>query len=63
MLATKQYIAGTLFHVQASINENLFEGTGVLTDSLIYPSLEYFPQVDQAVTKYPPDVRRKPWSG
>ncbi len=40
------------------INENLFEGKGVLTDSLIYPSLGYSPQVDQAVAKYPFDGRR-----
>jgi peptide/nickel transport system substrate-binding protein len=40
------------------INESLFEGKGLTTDSLIYPTLDYYPQVDRVVAKYPYDVRR-----
>jgi peptide/nickel transport system substrate-binding protein len=40
------------------INENLFEGKGLTTDSLIYPTLDYYAQVDRVVAKYPYDVRR-----
>jgi peptide/nickel transport system substrate-binding protein len=40
------------------INETLFEGKGITTDSLIYPSVDYYAQVDRAITKYPFDLRR-----
>ena len=40
------------------INESLFQGKGLTSDSLIYPTLSYFPLVDQAVQKYPYDLRR-----
>jgi peptide/nickel transport system substrate-binding protein len=40
-----------------AINDNLFEGQGILSDSYIYPSADYFPQVDRAVAKYPYDLR------
>lgn len=40
------------------INEALFEGKGITTDSLIYPTLEYYSAVDRAVAKYPYDLRR-----
>jgi len=43
---------------KAPINEALFQGKGLTTDSLIYPTLDYYPMVDQAVAKYPFDVRR-----
>jgi peptide/nickel transport system substrate-binding protein len=41
-----------------AINESLFEGKGLTSDSLIYPTLGYYSMVDQAVAKYPFDTRR-----
>jgi peptide/nickel transport system substrate-binding protein len=41
-----------------AINEALFQGKGVTSDSLTYPTLDYFPIVDRATAKYPFDVRR-----
>lgn len=43
---------------KAVINETLFEGKGLTTDSLIYPTLDYYPLIDRAVAKYPYDLRR-----
>jgi len=40
------------------INEALFQGKGITTDTLIYPTLDYYPLVDRAAVKYPFDVRR-----
>ncbi len=40
------------------INESIFEGKGLTTDSLIFPTLDYFALVDRAVAKYPYDLRR-----
>jgi peptide/nickel transport system substrate-binding protein len=41
-----------------AINESLFEGEGIMADTLITPTAEYFRLVDQAVAKYPYDLRR-----
>jgi peptide/nickel transport system substrate-binding protein len=43
---------------KSPINETLFQGKGLTSDSLIYPTLDYFPMVDQATAKYPYDLRR-----
>ncbi len=43
---------------KASINETLFEGKGLTSDSLIYPTVDYFAAVDRAAAKYPFDLRR-----
>ncbi len=40
------------------INETLFSGKGITSDSLIFPTVDYYAQVDRAITKYPPDVRQ-----
>ena len=40
------------------INETLFDGKGITSDSLIYPTIPYFPDVERAITRYPFDVRR-----
>ncbi len=40
------------------INDALFEGKGLTTDSLLYPTLDYYPLIDRAVAKYPYDARR-----
>jgi peptide/nickel transport system substrate-binding protein len=39
------------------INEGLFEGVGVLTDTMMPPSVDYFAALDRAVTKYPQEPR------
>jgi ABC-type transport system substrate-binding protein len=43
---------------KGAINETLFEGKGITSDSLIYPTLDFYPLVDRAVPKYPFDLRR-----
>ncbi len=41
-----------------AINESIFSGKGLTSDSLLYPTLSYYPLIDQAVAKYPYDTRR-----
>lgn len=40
------------------LNDVIFDGLGILADTLIAPTVAYFPEVDRALTKYPYDVRR-----
>jgi peptide/nickel transport system substrate-binding protein len=40
------------------LNEGLFEGEGMMTDTMIPPMAPYFAAVDRAIAKYPYDVRR-----
>ena len=40
------------------INETLFDGKGITSDSLIYPTVPYFADVERAIARYPFDVRR-----
>jgi peptide/nickel transport system substrate-binding protein len=41
-----------------AVNEGVYEGEMVPSDSIIPPNVDYFPDVDRAVTKYPYDSRR-----
>lgn len=41
-----------------ALNDALFEGEGILTESPIAPNSPLFAEVDRTVTKYPYDVRR-----
>jgi peptide/nickel transport system substrate-binding protein len=41
-----------------ALNDGVFEGTAVLTDFLMYASVPYFADLDQAVVKYPLDPGR-----
>ncbi len=41
-----------------ALNEALFEGGGMLADSLISPQVDYYPQVERAITTYAYDPRR-----
>jgi peptide/nickel transport system substrate-binding protein len=43
---------------KAVINETLFSGKGITTDSLIFPTLDYYAVIDRATAKYPFDLRR-----
>ncbi len=43
---------------KAVINETLFNGKGITSDSLIFPTLDYYATIDRAVVKYPLDVRQ-----
>ena len=41
-----------------AINDVIFDGLGVLADTLISPTVAYFPEVDRGLTKYAHDTRR-----
>lgn len=41
-----------------AINETLFEGVGIIADTMVPASEHYFPLVDRALHKYPVDPRR-----
>jgi peptide/nickel transport system substrate-binding protein len=43
---------------KTALNDALFEGEGILTETPIPPTSSYFAEVDRAATKYPYDVRR-----
>jgi peptide/nickel transport system substrate-binding protein len=40
-----------------ALNEGLFEGQGIMGDTIVAPNVDYFPEVDRAITKYPYDLR------
>jgi peptide/nickel transport system substrate-binding protein len=41
-----------------AINEALFDGKGITSDSLIFPTVPYVAEVERAITRYPLDRRR-----
>ena len=41
-----------------AISDTVFEGHGRIADTRVEPHVSYFPQVDQAIAKYPYDLRR-----
>lgn len=41
-----------------AINDGLYEGVGIPADSMMHPTVDYFPALDAAVAKYPLDLRR-----
>lgn len=41
-----------------ALNDAIFEGEGVMADSPVPFTLDYFPEVDRAIVKYPHDLRR-----
>ena len=41
-----------------ALNEGLFSGLGVMTDTLIRPTVPYYAEIDRVVAKYPFDQRR-----
>lgn len=43
---------------RGAINEVIFDGLGILADTLVAPTAAYFPEIDRVLTKYPYDVRR-----
>jgi peptide/nickel transport system substrate-binding protein len=43
---------------RAALNEGLFYGEGVMSDTYIVPYVPYFADVERAITRYPYDVRR-----
>jgi peptide/nickel transport system substrate-binding protein len=40
------------------MNESILEGQGAVVDSMISPLMDYYPDVDRALTRHPYDVRR-----
>jgi peptide/nickel transport system substrate-binding protein len=55
-LRVRRALAHTLD--RQGLNEGLFEGEGMVTETLIPPTVSYFPALDRAVMKYPHDPRR-----
>jgi peptide/nickel transport system substrate-binding protein len=43
-----------------SINQALFAGQALVSDSFVSPAVAYYPAVDRAITRYPYDLRRSP---
>jgi peptide/nickel transport system substrate-binding protein len=41
-----------------AINEAIYDGAGILADSIFPPGLQFSSQIDRAIVKYPYDVRR-----
>jgi peptide/nickel transport system substrate-binding protein len=41
-----------------ALNDVIFDGLGVLADTLISPIVAHFPEIERGLTKYPYDVRR-----
>lgn len=41
-----------------ALNEVLFEGQGILADTPVSPTVDYFHELDRAITKYPFDLQR-----
>jgi peptide/nickel transport system substrate-binding protein len=41
-----------------AINDGLFDGLGLLTDSMMYPTVPYVDELNRAIAKYPLDARR-----
>lgn len=41
-----------------ALNQGLIEGLGKPADTLVQPHVEYFPDVERAIVKYPYDLRR-----
>jgi peptide/nickel transport system substrate-binding protein len=41
-----------------AINEALFDGKGITSDSLIFPTVPYFAEVERSTTRYPFEFRR-----
>ncbi|MEA2639970.1 MAG: peptide/nickel transport system substrate-binding protein [Chloroflexota bacterium] len=41
-----------------ALNDVLFGGQGVMTETPVQPTVDYYAQVDAAITKYPYDLRR-----
>jgi peptide/nickel transport system substrate-binding protein len=52
----RQALASTID--KQAINEGLFDGLGVLTDSMMYPTVPYVDELNRAIGKYPMDPRR-----
>jgi len=43
---------------RGAVNDVIFDGLGVLADTLISPTVAYFSEIDRSLTKYPYDIRR-----
>jgi peptide/nickel transport system substrate-binding protein len=40
------------------LNEALFDGQGIMAETSVWPTVDYFQEMDRAVAKYPFDIRR-----
>lgn len=41
-----------------ALNESLYEGEGIMTETILPTTVDYHPIIDRAITKYPYDLRR-----
>ena len=41
-----------------ALNDTLYEGEGIMTDTILPPVVDYYAVIDKAVTRYPYDLRR-----
>jgi peptide/nickel transport system substrate-binding protein len=41
-----------------ALSDALLEGQGLIAEAMIVPQVEYFPEVERAITRYPYDLRR-----
>lgn len=40
------------------LNDTLYEGDGIMTETILPPAVDYHPVIDRAISKYPHDLRR-----
>ena len=41
-----------------AINDAIYDGAGIMADTIVPPQMWYFAQVDRAINRYPNDIRR-----
>ena len=41
-----------------TLNDTLYEGDGIMTETILPPGVDYHPVIDRAISKYPYDLRR-----
>jgi len=42
---------------RAAINDAIYDGAGIMAETIVPPQMWYFSEVDRAITRYPPDPR------
>ncbi|MBM2811129.1 MAG: hypothetical protein HW416_1888, partial [Chloroflexi bacterium] len=43
---------------KSALNDVLYEGEGIMTETILPPAVDYYPLVDRAIVKYPLDLQR-----
>ncbi|MEA2639092.1 MAG: peptide/nickel transport system substrate-binding protein [Chloroflexota bacterium] len=55
-LPIRQALASSLD--RQALNDTIYSGEGVMTDTMLPPTVDYYQTIDRAITKYPYDLRR-----